>query len=119
MKTELKEFIDSQDEDLQLTLHQYYDLYLKLRANGNEDKASVDVLAFFQRNQGELDHQVDHEIDIIENDNFIIARGKKRKRKRKSSRKSKKSKKSRRARKSRRNKKIEPMFYKLNTFIKY
>ena len=103
MKTELKEFIDSQDEDLQPTLHQYYDLYLKLRANGNEDKASNDVLAFFQRNQGELDHQVDHEIDIMENDNFIIARGKKRKRK--SSRKSKKSKKSKRARKSRRNKK--------------
>lgn len=103
MKTELKEFIDSQDEDLQPTLHQYYDLYLKLRANGNEDKASNDVLAFFQRNQGELDHQVDHEIDIMENDNFIIARGKKRKRK--SSRKSKKSRKSKRARKSRRNKK--------------
>jgi hypothetical protein len=103
MKTELKEFIDSQEQDLRPTLHQYYDLYLKLRANGNEDKASNDVLAFFQRHQGELDHQVDHEIDIMENDNFIIARGKKRKRK--SSRKSKKSKKSKRARKSRRNKK--------------
>ena len=100
MKTELKEFIDSQDEDLQPTLHQYYDLYLKLRANGNEDKASNDVLAFFQRNQGELDHQVDHEIDIMENDNFIIARGKKRKRK--SSRKSKKSKKSKRAKRTKR-----------------
>jgi uncharacterized protein YdaU (DUF1376 family) len=100
MKIELKEFIDSQDEDLQLTLHQYYDLYLKLRANGNEDKASVDVLAFFQRNQGELDHKVDHEIDKMENDNFIIARGKKRKRK--SSRKSKKSKKSRRAKRTKR-----------------
>jgi uncharacterized protein YdaU (DUF1376 family) len=100
MKTELKEFIDSQDEDLQLTLHQYYDLYLKLRANGNEDKASVDVLAFFQRNQGELDHKVDHEIDKMENDNFIIARGKKRKRKR--TNKSKKSKKSRRAKRTKR-----------------
>jgi hypothetical protein len=100
MKIELKEFIDSQDEDLQLTLHQYYDLYLKLRANGNEDKASVDVLGFFQRNQGELDHKVDHEIDKMENDNFIIARGKKRKRK--SSRKSKKSKKSRRAKRTKR-----------------
>jgi hypothetical protein len=98
MKTELKEFIDSQDEDLQPTLHQYYDLYLKLRANGNEDKASNDVLAFFQRHQGELDHQVDHEIDIMENDNFIIARGKKRKRK--SSRKSKKSRKSKRSRRN-------------------
>ena len=100
MKTELKEFIDSQEEDLRPTLHQYYDLYLKLRANGNEDKASVDVLAFFQRNQGELDHKVDHEIDKMENDNFIIARGKKRKRK--SSRKSKKSKKSRRAKRTKR-----------------
>ena len=100
MKTELKEFIDSQDEDLQLTLHQYYDLYLKLRANGNEDKASIDVLAFFQRHQGELDHQVDHEIDIMENDNFIIARGKKRKRKRTSSRKSRKSRKSKRSRRN-------------------
>jgi hypothetical protein len=98
MKTELKEFIDSQDEDLRPTLHQYYDLYLKLRANGNEDKASNDVLAFFQRHQGELDHQVDHEIDIMENDNFIIARGLKRKRKRsKRSRKSKKSRKSKRS----------------------
>ena len=101
MKTELKEFIDSQDEDLRPTLHQYYDLYLKLRANGNEDKASNDVLAFFQRHQGELDHQVDHEIDIMENDNFIIARGKKRKRKMsKSSKKSKRSKKSRKSKRS-------------------
>ena len=99
MKTELKEFIDSQEQDLQPTLHQYYDLYLKLRANGNEDKASADVLAFFQKNQGELDHKVDHEIDIIQNDNFIIARGLKRKRKR--SRKSKKSK-SRKSKKSKR-----------------
>jgi hypothetical protein len=98
MNTQLKEFIDSQDADLRPTLYQYYDLYLKLRANGNEDKASVDVLAFFQRNQGELDHQVDHEIDIMENDNFIIARGKKRKRK--STKKSKKSKRTRRSTKS-------------------
>ena len=102
MKTELKEFIDIQDEDLRPTLHQYYDLYLKLRANGNEDKASADVLAFFQKNQGELDHKVDHEIDIIQNDNFIIARGLKRKRKRSNhSKKSKKSK-SRKSKKSKR-----------------
>ena len=108
MKTELKEFIDSQEQDLRPTLHQYYDLYLKLRANGNEDKASDDVLAFCQRNQGELDHKVDHEIDIIQNDNFIIARGLKRKRKRSrkskksKSRKSKKSKKSRKSKRTRR-----------------
>ena len=102
MKTELKEFIDSQEQDLRPTLHQYYDVYLKLRANGNEDKASNDVLAFFQRNQGELDHKVDHEIDKMENNNFIIARGLKRKRKRKSSRKSKKSRKSKRTRRSKR-----------------
>lgn len=101
MKTELKEFIDSQDEDLQPTLHQYYDLYLKLRANGNEDKASVDVLAFLKRHQGELDHQVDHEIDIMENDNFIIARGKKRKRSNRS-RRSKSAKKSKRTRRTKR-----------------
>ena len=100
MKTELKEFIDSQDEDLQPTLHQYYDLYLKLRANGNEDKASADVLAFLKRHQGELEFQVDHEIDMMENDNFIIARGKKRKR----SRKSKKSKRSKKSKKSKRTK---------------
>ena len=99
MKTELKEFIDIQDEDLRPTLHQYYDLYLKLRANGNEDKASADVLAFLKRHQGELEFQVDHEIDMMENDNFIIARGKKRKRKR--SRKSKKSKKSKKSRRTR------------------
>jgi hypothetical protein len=99
MKTELKEFIDSQEQDLRPTLHQYYDLYLKLRANGNEDKASNDVLAFFQRNQGELDHQVDHEIDKMENNNFM-ARGKKRKRK--SSNRSKKSKRSKKSRKSKR-----------------
>ncbi len=98
MNTQLKEFIDSQDADLRPTLYQYYDLYLKLRANGNEDKASTDVLAFFQRNQGELDHQVDHEIDKMENDNFIIARGKKRKRK--STKKSKKSKRTKRTRRS-------------------
>ena len=90
MNTQLKEFIDSQDADLRPTLHQYYDLYLKLRANGNEDKASTDVLEFLKRNQGELDHKVDHEIDMMENDNFIIARGLKRKRKRKSTKKSKK-----------------------------
>ena len=102
MNTQLKEFIDSQDADLRPTLYQYYDLYLKLRANGNEDKASTDVLAFFQRNQGELDHKVDHEIDIMENDNFIIARGKKRKRSNKSkkSRKSKRNKRSKRSTKS-------------------
>ena len=101
MNTQLKEFIDSQDADLRPTLYQYYDLYLKLRANGNEDKASTDVLAFFQRNQGELDHKVDHEIDIMENDNFIIARGKKRKRKStKKSKKSKRTKKTRRSTKS-------------------
>jgi hypothetical protein len=100
MNTQLKEFIDSQDADLRPTLHQYYDLYLKLRANGNEDKASTDVLAFFQRNKGELDHQVDHEIDMMENDNFIIARGLKRKRKRKSAKKSKKYKKSRKSKRS-------------------
>jgi hypothetical protein len=101
MKTELKEFIDSQDLDLRPTLHQYYDLYLKLRANGNENKASNDVLSFFQRNQGELDHQVDHEIDMMENDNFIIARGKKRKRSNRS-RRSKSAKKSKRTRRTKR-----------------
>jgi hypothetical protein len=98
MNTQLKEFIHNQDVELQPTLYQYYDLYLKLRANGNEDKASTDVLAFFQRNQGELDHKVDHEIDIMENDNFIIARGKKRKRK--STKKLKKSKRSKRSKRS-------------------
>jgi hypothetical protein len=66
---------------------------LKLRANGNEDKALTYVLAFFQKNQGELDHQVDHEIDIMENDSFM-ARGKKRKRKQPN--KSKKSRKAKR-----------------------
>ena len=98
MNTQLKEFINSQEADLRPTLYQYYDLYLKLRANGNEDKASTDVLAFFQRNQGELDHKVDHEIDMMENDNFIIARGKKRKRK--STKKSKKSKKTRKSKRT-------------------
>ena len=103
MKTELKEFIDSQEQDLRPTLYQYYDVYLKLRANGNEDKASNDVLAFCQRNQGELDHKVDHEIDKIENNNFIVARGLKRKRR--SSKRSKKSKKSKKSKRTRRNKK--------------
>ena len=98
MNTQLKEFINSQEADLRPTLYQYYDLYLKLRANGNEDKASTDVLAFFQRNQGELDHKVEHEIDMMENDNFIIARGKKRKRK--STKKSKKSKKTRKSKRT-------------------
>ena len=106
MNTQLKEFIDSQDADLRPTLHQYYDLYLKLRANGNEDKASTDVLEFLKRNQGELDHKVDHEIDMMENDNFIIARGIKRKRKRKSTKKSKKSKKSRRSKSAKRSKRV-------------
>jgi len=102
MKTELKEFIDSQEEDLRPTLYQYYDIYLKLRANGDTIKASNDVLAFFKRHQGELDHQVDHEIDKMENNNFM-ARGKKRKRKSsKLSKKSKRSKKSRRTKRSKR-----------------
>ena len=108
MKTELKEFIDSQEQDLRPTLYQYYDVYLKLRANGNEDKASNDVLAFCQRNQGELDHKVDHEIDKMENNNFIVARGLKRKRRSsKRAKKSKKSKsrKSKRSKRTRRNKK--------------
>ena len=107
MKVELKEFIDSQDSNLHDKLDQYYDLYLKFRANGNEDKASNDVLAFFQRNQQDLELNVDHEIDKIENNNFM-ARGKKRKRS-KRSRKSKKSKskksKSRKSKRSRRSKK--------------
>ena len=98
MNTQLKEFINSQEADLRPTLYQYYDLYLKLRANGNEDKASTDVLEFLKRNQGELDHKVDHEIDMMENDNFIIARGKKRKRK--STKKSKKSKKTRKSKRT-------------------
>jgi len=100
MNTQLKEFIDSQDSDLRPTLYQYYDLYLKFRANGDTVKASNDVLSFFQRNQGELDHLVDHEIDKIENNNFIMARGKKRKR---SSKRAKKSKRSKKSRKSKRN----------------
>jgi hypothetical protein len=100
MKVELKEFIDSQDSNLRPTLYQYYDVYLKLRANGNEDKASDDVLAFFQRNQQDLELNVDHEIDKIENNNFM-ARGKKRKRSRKSKKsKSRKSKRSRHTRRS-------------------
>jgi len=105
MKSELKEFIDSQEQDLRPTLYQYYDVYLKFRANGNENKASDDVLAFCQRNQGELDHKVDHEIDIMENNDLIFARGLKRKRSKhaKKSRKSKKSKKSRKSKRSRRN----------------
>ena len=97
MKVELKEFIDSQDPDLHDKLNQYYDLYLKFRANGSEDEASNYVLAFFQRNQQDLELNVDHEIDKIENNNFM-ARGKKRKRR--SSKKSKKSKRSRRTRRS-------------------
>jgi len=101
MKVELKEFIDSQDPDLHDKLNQYYDLYLKFRASGNEDEASNYVLAFFQRNQQDLELNVDHEIDKIENNNFM-ARGKKRKRR--SSKKSKKSKsrKSKRSRRTRR-----------------
>ena len=81
MKTELKEFIDSQEQDLRPTLHQYYDLYLKLRANGDVIKASNDTLAFFQRNQQDLELNVDHEIDKMENNNFMAYGLKKRKRK--------------------------------------
>jgi len=47
MKDELKKFIDNQDEDIRPTLYKYYDLYLKLRANGNTVKASNNVVAFF------------------------------------------------------------------------
>ena len=101
MKTELKEFIDSQEQDLRPTLHQYYNLYLRLRANGDAIKASNDTLAFFQRNQQDLELNVDHEIDNIENNNFIVARGLKRKRSKKSKKsKSRKSKRSRRTRRS-------------------
>ena len=104
MNVELKEFINSQEQDLRPTLNNYYNLYLKLRANGDTDKASNEVLTFFQKNQEELDHKVDHEIDIMENNNFIIARGKKRKRK--SSKRAKKSRKSKskKSNKSRRHK---------------
>ena len=38
-----------------------------------------DVLAFLKRNHEDLDHLVDHEIDKIENNNFIVARGLKKK----------------------------------------
>lgn len=102
MKVELKEFINSQDSDLQPTLHQYYNLYLKLRANGDTVKASNDTLAFFQKYQQDLELNVDHEIDNMENNNFIVARGLKKKQKK--SRKSKKSKRSKgkRSKKTRR-----------------
>jgi hypothetical protein len=103
MKTELKEFIDSQEQDLRPTLYQYYDLYLKLRANGDAIKASNDTLAFFQRNQQDLELNVDHEIDKMENNNFMAYGLKKRKRKRtRKSKKSKRSKKTKRTKTSRR-----------------
>ena len=103
MKTELKEFIDSQEQDLRPTLYQYYDLYLKLRANGDVIKASNDTLAFFQRNQQDLELNVDHEIDKMENNNFMAYGLKKRKRKRtRKSKKSKRSKKTKRTKTSRR-----------------
>ena len=95
MKQDLTDFINTQDKELQPTLYHYYELYLKLRANENEDKASDHVLAFFEMNKGELDHQVDHEIDKIQNNNFM-GRGI-----RKRSKKSKKSKKSRKSRRRR------------------
>ena len=99
MKAELKEFIDSQDSDLRPTLHQYYDLYLKLRANGDTVKASNDVVAFFQKNQQDLELNVDHEIDKMENNNFIIARGLKKQKKSRNKR-SKSSKSGKRSSKS-------------------
>jgi hypothetical protein len=102
MKTELKEFIESQEQDLRPTLYQYYDLYLQLRANGDAIKASNDTLAFFQLNQGELDHNVDHEIDKMENNNFMAYGLKKRKRKSRKSKRSKKSKKYKRTKTSKR-----------------
>ena len=102
MKVELREFIDSQDPDLHDKLDQYYDLYLKFRANGNEDKASNDVLAFFQRNQQDLELNVDHEIDKMENNNFMAYGLKKRKRKSRKSKNSKRSKKTKRTKTSRR-----------------
>jgi hypothetical protein len=102
MKPELKEFIESQEQDLRPTLYQYYDLYLQLRANGDAIKASNDTLAFFQRNQGELDHKVDHEIDKMENNNFMAYGLKKRKRKSRKSKRSKKSKKYKRTKTSKR-----------------
>jgi hypothetical protein len=95
MKQDLTDFINTQDKDLRPTLHEYYNLYFKLRANENEVKASDEVLAFFEMNKGELDHQVDHEIDKIQNNNFM-GRGI-----RKRSKKSKKSKKSRKSRSKR------------------
>jgi hypothetical protein len=49
MKVELKEFIDSQEQDLRPTLYQYYDIYLKLRANGNTVKASNECACVFSK----------------------------------------------------------------------
>jgi hypothetical protein len=95
MKQDLTDFINTQDKDLRPTLHEYYNLYLKLRANENEDKASDDVLAFFEMNQGELDHKVDWEIDNMQVINFTGHGIRKR------SKKSKKSKKSRKSRSKR------------------
>ena len=102
MKTELKEFIDSQEQDLRPTLHQYYDLYLRLRANGDAIKASNDTLAFFQRNQQDLELNVDHEIDKMENNNFMAYGLKKQKKKSRKTKKSKRSKKTKRTKTSRR-----------------
>jgi hypothetical protein len=77
-------------------------LYLELKANGDEERASYDVLAFFQgitsHPRSELDLEVEHAIDLLENNDHQGYSGGRRK-------KSKKSKKSRKSRNKRSNKK--------------
>lgn len=108
MKQDLTDFINSQDEELQPTLHEYYDNYLVVTKHGDE-QASKDVLAFLKRiisNPGsDIPLELENSIEKIKNDGYRghnVGVGGKRK-KSKKSKKSRKSRKSRRKRTSRRN----------------
>ena len=115
MKQDLTDFINSQDEGERPLLEKYYNLYLELmangdeeKANGDEEKASTETLDFFKavkENQNrDLYTEVIHAIEVLENEGHQGYTGGKRKKSRKSrnKRSNKKSRKSRR-RRSRRN----------------
>jgi hypothetical protein len=105
MKQDLTDFINSREEGERPLLKKYYKLYLELKANGDEERASYDVLAFFQgitsHPRSELDLEVEHAIDLLENNDHQGYTGGRRKK----SKKSKKSRKSRKSRNKRSNKK--------------
>lgn len=131
MKKDLSDFINSREEWERDNLNKYYNLYLELKVDGDEDKASNDVLAFFKgitlsNPQNDLVNDVNQAIFLLEterdNPEYGIKPGNGKSEygipgeygggKRKKSRKSRKSRKSNNKRSSKNTKRRRNLVYK-------